>query len=145
MNTSRLVVDQLKAWEPETRFRKEKTFQASMAEYLSHALASTDYQVQTEGRLQIDICVGNQVGIELKHSPNADSVDRLNGQIDRYISGFDTVIVAVFGDVHSRWQNVVDSYPSVHFMHFWKGGNSYSQPAQKSQSNNTHPAFDGWL
>jgi len=145
MNASTLVLDRLKAWEPETRFRKERTFHDSMAEYLDHALASTDYQVQTEGKLQIDIAVGNQVGIELKHSPNANDVDRLNGQIDRYISGFDTVIVAVFGDLHSRWEHIIDSYPSVHFIHFWKGGNSYSQPTQRSQSSQTHPAFEGWL
>lgn len=89
--------------------------------------------------------MGNQIGIELKHSLGANEIDRLNRQIDRYISGFDTVIVAVFGDVHSRWERMIDSYPSVHFMHFWKGGNSYSEPAQKSQSSQTRPAFEGWM
>ncbi|WP_436935925.1 hypothetical protein [Halovenus marina] len=145
MHASKLVLDRLEAWEPETRFQKESTFHDSMAEYLKRTLPSTGYQIKTEGKLQIDIAVGNQVGIELKHSPSANEIDRLNGQIDRYISGFDTVIVAVFGDVHSRWEHMIDSYPSVHFMQFWKGGNSYSEPAQKSRSSQTHPAFEGWM
>lgn len=143
MDTGVLVVDRLEAWEPETRFRKERTFQESMAEYLDHALASTNYQVEKEGKLQIDIAVDNQVGIELKHSPNANEVDRLNGQIERYKNEFDTVIVAFFGDVHSRWERLIDSHPSVHFIQFWKGGNSHTEPAQRSQSDQSHPAFEG--
>lgn len=145
MNPGALVVDQLESWEPKTRFRKERTFQESMVEYLEHCLNSTDLQVKKEGKLQIDIAVSNVVGIELKHSPNANEIDRLNGQIDRYKNGFDTVIVAVFGNVHSRWEHLTDSYSNVHFMQFWKGGNSHSEPSQRSQSDQTHPAFEGWL
>lgn len=44
MDTGALVVNRLEAREPETRSRKERTFQESMAEYRDHALASTDYQ-----------------------------------------------------------------------------------------------------
>ena len=151
MKLGEFVVDRLEDWEPGTRFQKERTFQEAMANYLNHVLSSTEYEAHTEDRLQIDIAVGKPVGIELKHSPNANEIDRLNGQIDRYKDGFNTVIVAVFGSKHSRWEQLPDSHPSVHFMHFWKGGNSYSGPTRRSQttestqSNQTHPAFEGWM
>lgn len=91
-------------WRPEKWYRSEKKFEDDLAGYLREN-TGRGTTVRTQSRNNnIDIRVGDAVGIELKRKLTPSKVDRLIGQLDRY--DFPTVIIAVCGSSDNAWEDL---------------------------------------
>lgn len=96
-------------WHPEKWYRSEKKFEDDLAAYLRDRVRR-DTTVRTQSRRQnIDIRVGDSVGIELKRKLTPSKVDRLIGQLDRY--DFPTVLVVVCGSSDNAWEDLRERIP----------------------------------
>ena len=98
------IVGLVEQWRPEKWYRSEKKFEADLADYLREN-TGRGTTVRTQSRNNnIDIRVGDAVGIELKRKLTPSKVDRLIGQLDRY--DFPTVIIAVCGSSDNAWEDL---------------------------------------
>lgn len=103
------VVGLVDRWQPEKWYRSEKKFEDDLAAYLRDN-TGRDTTVRTQARRQnIDIRVGDSVGIELKRKLTPSKVDRLIGQLDRY--DFPTIIVVACGSSDNAWEDLRERIP----------------------------------
>ena len=135
----------IKDWIPEKSYRKEKKFQIDLQEYLDEQFnedgglgmdvgvgGGGDVPVRREyGKVNADIAVGDEVGIELKRDFTNSNKHRLSGQITDYQNEFPCVIVVACGiSDMGGWRELKQEYSGgglgidqseVHFIHKEKG------------------------
>ena len=99
------VVQNVEKWSPK-KAESEAEFRDDLMAYLRQNLAQEDLlggreplSIRKEtGRHLADIGIDGKVGIELKYNLNTKSkVDRLFGQIDDYLTGYDSVVIVLCG------------------------------------------------
>lgn len=95
------VVELVERWQPDRWYRHEKRFEKDLAGFLREHLPDT--HVRTQGRLRVDIQVGDQVAIELKRKLTTTKARRLVGQIKDYSHEFSTVLAVVCGADDNAW------------------------------------------
>jgi len=145
MQTTGAVARAIRTWKPNRRFRKEQTVHNALLDYLRTEYPNTP--VETESHGQVDIRVGSDTGIEIKHDPGPSELDRLSGQLDRYQDEFRTVIVFCFGEPHqSRWAKLTDNYRHVTFIQMDKDGTvsetTANQQFEQVALQDVDPAID---
>lgn len=138
------VYTALESWQPAHRYRAEHTVQDALVTHLENQINQSNsfgmsrqaVKIETEATANIDIQVGSDVGVELKHTPDAGDLDRLSGQLERYVDTFPCTIVLAYGSVHeSRWHRLQDKYGqtgpmvsnSVSFIQMPKDGKQNTQ------------------
>lgn len=87
------VIGRIREFRPYRRARKEKDIEAMLMQYLRGYYPSLRTQLQYE-RTQIDAQIG-KVGIEIKYQPNESELDRLYGQIEKYLRHLNYVIAVI--------------------------------------------------
>lgn len=86
------LLSHIKKFEPPSIPRKEKQLENMLVSYLQ---AFYDVRTQlTYERARIDAKIGT-IGIEIKYRPSAGDFDRLYGQVEKYLSHLDNVIVVI--------------------------------------------------
>lgn len=93
------VVQRIKECKPYKRPHKERQFEDMLMQHLRLFYPNLRTQLSYE-RTRIDAQIG-KVGIEIKYQPNEGELDRLYGQIEKYLRHLDYVI-AVIGYEMSR-------------------------------------------
>jgi len=98
----RLVED----WRPGKKHKSEAGYRDDLLKYLRDDLNRLDplgfsekHSIRKEsGRHLADIGIDNNVGIELKYDLNTKAkTDRLFGQIDDYLKGYNSIIIVLCG------------------------------------------------
>lgn len=92
------LVNRIKRFEPHIRAKREKQLENMLVANLQ-AFYTVRTQLTYE-RARIDAQVGN-IGIEVKLQPSAGDLDRLYGQIEKYLNHLESII-AVIGNEKSK-------------------------------------------
>jgi len=93
------IIQRIEEFKPYKRPHKEKQLEDMLMQYLRVYYPSLRTQLSYE-RTKIDAQIG-KIGIEIKYQPNEAELDRLYGQIEKYLRHLDYVI-AVIGYERSR-------------------------------------------
>jgi len=116
----RLVED----WQPRKKHKSEAGYRDDLLQYLRDDLNRPDplgfsekHSIRKEsGRHLADIGIDGTVGIELKHNLKTKAeTDRLFGQIDDYLKGYDSMIIVLCGktneDILDYLEEIVRNMP----------------------------------
>jgi len=87
------VLGRIKRFTPYKRPQKERELEAMLVSYLRAYYPDTRTQLTYE-RARIDAQI-EKVGIEIKYQPGAGELDRLYGQIEKYLKHLDYVIAVI--------------------------------------------------
>jgi len=87
------VIGRIREFRPYRRACKEKHIEDMLMQHLRIFYPSLRTQLQYE-RTQIDAQIG-KVGIEIKYQPNESELDRLYGQIEKYLRHLDYIIAVI--------------------------------------------------
>ena len=102
------VVRLIKKWSPQ-KYEKEDQYRDDLIVYLRKNIMSEDFLGGSEkhnirkesGRHLADIGIDNKVGVELKYNLNTKAkVDRLFGQIDDYLKGYESMVIVLCGETN---------------------------------------------
>lgn len=88
------VLKRIRQFEPPRRPSKESQLEDLLVTYLRVWYPDLRTQLSYE-RAKIDAQIG-RIGIEIKLSPDEGELDRLYGQIDKYLEHLDSVIAVIF-------------------------------------------------
>ena len=135
------VVQYVEEWIPSKSYRKETKFQNDLQDYLDQRLNKSDgmgigvgvgneqIPVKREhGKVNADVAVGDDVGLELKRDFTNSQKHRLSGQITEYQKEFPCVVVVACGiSDMDGWRELQNEYggaggigmnqSEVHFVH----------------------------
>ena len=103
------IIQIIQDWIPSKIHRYEEGYQSELAGLLEHKY---NFQIQQEaGKNQVDILVENNIPIELKKNPKKDEYDRLTGQVARFISEYNKLIIVIFKpqnrDLFVEYRNIL--------------------------------------
>jgi len=111
-STFSLVLNLVQEWNPGRRYSGESGFRDDLLKFLRNNLnrpddlfgLSEEHSIRKEsGRHLADIAVNGQIGIELKYNLNTKAkTDRLFGQIDDYLKGYDRLIIVLCGKTNEE-------------------------------------------
>lgn len=87
------IIEKTRRFSPHKKPRKEKELENMLVAYLSASYPEIKTQMTYE-RARIDAQIG-RVGIEIKYEPSASELDRLYGQVEKYLKHLDKVIVVI--------------------------------------------------
>jgi len=105
-----IICQEIQNWKPKTRYRSEEGYRDDLKEYLRKVLNTPPpfsigqpprHKVTSEsGRHLCDIAVDESIGVELKHNlKSRPQVDRLIGQVKRYLNYYSGIIVVAVGNM----------------------------------------------
>jgi len=104
MPNLRDLLQKIKEFRPHKQARKERELENMLVHYLSAFYPNIRTQLWHE-KARIDAQIG-KIGIEIKYQPSASELDRLYGQIEKYLKHLKYVI-AVIGYAKSK-ENIRD-------------------------------------
>ena len=119
------VVRYVEDWIPKRSYRSEKKFQNDLQDHLDTSLnessgmsmgmgenAGGQFPIKKEhGRVNADVAVGDEVGIELKRDFTNSKKHRLSGQITDYQKEFPCVVVVACGiSDKDGWRELQNEY-----------------------------------
>lgn len=112
------VLDIVREWVPEKKYRKETEYRDDLAEFirkklkeleegpdvLSSIIRPEKHTVKRESRrTYADIAIDEDIGIELKRDLKGKSeIDRLVGQVDGYEKDYRYIIIVLCGEVDNE-------------------------------------------
>lgn len=86
------IVTKVKQFSPLRKPKKEKELEDMLLSFLQHSFAV--HPQQTYERATIDARIGS-IGIEIKFQPSTGELDRLYGQVEKYLKYLQTVVVVI--------------------------------------------------
>jgi hypothetical protein len=90
------IIQRIREFTPYRRPSKEKELEIMLVTHLRHWYPEIRTQLTYE-RATIDAQIG-KIGIEIKLQPDEGELDRLYGQIDKYLDNLDSVIAVIFNE-----------------------------------------------
>ena len=85
-------------WHPDWSMKEERQYRDDLMEFLRKHLDKTHTVKPEESRALADIGIDRRIGIELKLNLNKGTdVDRLIGQLQRYLKDYDYILVVLLG------------------------------------------------
>ncbi|MCJ7479089.1 MAG: hypothetical protein MUP63_02820 [Candidatus Nanohaloarchaeota archaeon QJJ-7] len=145
------VLKEVENWNPTKEYNHESKFQNELKEVLDKQLNSEgrgimgrqkDIPVDRErGKSNADLAVDDTVGIEMKRNLSNSQVDRLSGQIDKYLNEYPFVIICACGiEDKSGWRRLKNKFQGsqgieggqVEFI--WKKKENYGKSQQGDDS-----------
>ena len=100
------VLNIIEDWMPKKKYRREAAYRDDLMAFIRKELKrgsiwgpSKKHRIRKEtGRHLADIGIDGKIGIELKYNLNSKAkVDRLFGQVDDYLRGYDEMIIVLCG------------------------------------------------
>ncbi|MDG7038686.1 MAG: hypothetical protein JRN37_05980 [Nitrososphaerota archaeon] len=87
-------------WQPNWNMKEERQYTADLMDFLDKHLKKTHRIRPEDGRGLADIGIDGKIGIELKLDLHSKSeINRLTGQIQDYLEGYEQVMVLLLGKV----------------------------------------------
>jgi hypothetical protein len=87
------LLEEIKRFNPHKKPDSERELETMLLSYLTHSHSNIEVQ-QTYERARIDARIG-KIGIEIKYQPNSGELDRLYGQVEKYLRYLDKIIVVI--------------------------------------------------
>ncbi len=90
-------------WEPNWNLNIETAYRDDLIGFLNKKLNENHLIKKEEGRGLADIGIDKKIGVELKlNLSSKKEVDRLIGQVERYLDDYDDVLVVLLGKTSSE-------------------------------------------